>query len=103
MMNGMNRNNMMKQIKKMQKQLSEEQENLEKQEFKGVSPDNMVTVTFDGKHKMKDIQIKPEAIDPSDPEMLADLVLAAVNDGIQKVDDSTQKALGKYTKGIPGL
>ncbi len=52
---------------------------------------------------MKDIQIKPEAIDPDDPEMLGDLVLAAVNDGLSKVDKATESTMGKYTKGIPGM
>ena len=99
----MNMNNMMKQMKKMQKELGQEQENLKQQEFKGVSPDDMVTVTFSGDKKMTDIQIKPEAIDPDDPDMLGDLVLAAVNDGLTKVDKATQDTMGKYTKGIPGM
>ncbi|WP_040471237.1 YbaB/EbfC family nucleoid-associated protein [Lentilactobacillus kisonensis] len=103
MMNGMNRNNMMKQMKKMQKQLAEEQDNLKQQEFTGVAPDDMVKVTFNGERKMTDIRIKPEAIDPDDPEMLADLVLAAVNDGLTKVEKTTQQTLGKYTKGLPGM
>ncbi|GHP15194.1 nucleoid-associated protein [Lentilactobacillus fungorum] len=103
MMNGMNRNNMIKQMKKMQKQLTEEQENLKQQAFTGVAPDDMVKVTFNGDRKMTDIQIKPEAIDPDDPEMLADLVLAAVNDGLANVEKATQETLGKYTKGLPGM
>ncbi|GEP23088.1 MAG: YbaB/EbfC family nucleoid-associated protein [Lentilactobacillus diolivorans] len=103
MMNGMNMNKMMKQMKKMQKQLGEEQENLKQQEFTGNAPDDMVTVKFNGDRKMTDIQIKPEAIDPDDPEMLSDLVLAAVNDGLAKVEKATQSTLGKYTKGIPGM
>lgn len=103
MMNGMNRNKMMKQMKKMQKQLAEEQENLKEQEFTGVAPDDMVKVTFNGERKMTDIQIKPEAIDPDDPEMLADLVLAAVNDGLAAVEKTTQQTLGEYTKGLSGM
>ncbi|GAD15520.1 YbaB/EbfC family nucleoid-associated protein [Lentilactobacillus otakiensis] len=103
MMNGMNMNKMMKQMKKMQKQLGEEQENLKQQEFKGTAPDDMVEVTFTGDKKMTDIQIKPEAIDPDDPEMLGDLILTAVNDGITKVDKATESTMGKYTKGIPGM
>ena len=52
---------------------------------------------------MTDIQIKPEAIDPDDPEMLGDLILTAVNDGISKVDQATESTMGKYTKVIPGM
>ncbi len=103
MMNGMNMNKMMKQMKKMQQQLAEEQENLNQQEFKGNSPEDMVVATFDGSKKLKDLQIKSEAIDPDDPDMLADLVIAAVNDGLEKVEKQTQQTMGKYTKGIPGL
>ena len=103
MMNGMNMNRMMKQMKKMQKQLGEEQQNLNKQEFQGVSPDDMVKVTFTGERKMTDIQINPEAIDPDDPDMLGDLVLAAVNDGLANVDSASKNAMSKYTKGIRGM
>ncbi|GAY72641.1 YbaB/EbfC family nucleoid-associated protein [Lentilactobacillus kosonis] len=103
MMNGMNMNKMMKQMKKMQQQLADEQENLNQQEFVGQAPDEMVIATFDGSRKLKDLQIKNEAIDPEDPEMLSDLIIAAVNDGLAKVEKETEQTMGKYTKGIPGL
>ena len=50
--------------------------------------------------KLVDLQIKPAAVDPDDPEMLSDLVIAAVNDGLAQVDQATQAKLGKYTKGL---
>ncbi|MEJ6400230.1 YbaB/EbfC family nucleoid-associated protein [Nicoliella lavandulae] len=103
MMNGMNMNKMLKQVKQMQKQMGAEQEELNKQEFTGAAPDDMVKVVFTGDRKMKDMQINPEAIDPDDPDMLSDLVLAAVNDALAKIDDATQSTLGKYTKGMPGM
>ncbi|EEI18333.1 MAG: YbaB/EbfC family nucleoid-associated protein [Lentilactobacillus hilgardii] len=103
MMNGMNMNKMMKQMQKMQKQLKEEQDNLNKQEFTGSAPDDMVVVTFNGERIMTDIKIKPEAIDPDDPEMLSDLIVAAVNDAMKKIKDTTQSTMGKYAKGIPGM
>ncbi|MGF7437639.1 YbaB/EbfC family nucleoid-associated protein [Lentilactobacillus senioris] len=103
MMNGMNMNKMMKQMQKMQKQLSAEQENLNQQSFVGKAPSDMVIATFSGDRKLTDLQIKPDAIDPEDPEMLSDLVLAAVNDGLQQVAAATEQTLGKYTKGIPGM
>lgn len=52
---------------------------------------------------MTDIKIKPEAIDPDDPEMLSDLIVAAVNDAMKKIKDTTQSTMGKYAKGIPGM
>lgn len=102
-MNGMNMNKMMKQMKKMQQQLSDEQANLNEQSFVGKAPGEMVVATFSGERKLTDLQIKPEAIDPDDPEMLSDLVLAAINDGLEQVATATEQTLGKYTKGIPGM
>ncbi|MHA8137907.1 YbaB/EbfC family nucleoid-associated protein, partial [Lactobacillaceae bacterium Scapto_B20] len=57
MMNGMNMNKMLKQVKQMQKQMGDEQEELNKQEFTGAAPDDMVKVVFTGDRKMTDMQI----------------------------------------------
>lgn len=104
MMRGMgNMQQMMKQAQKMQKKMMAEQEELNSQEFTGNAPDDMVTTVFTGDKKLKDLKINPEAVDPDDVDMLQDLVLAAVNDGLQKVDDATQKTMGKYSKGMPGM
>ena len=100
MMRGMNMQQMMKQAQKMQKQMMEEQAALAAQSFTGVAPDDMVKATFTGDKKLVDLQIKPAAVDPDDPEMLSDLVIAAVNDGLAQVDQATQAKLGKNTKGL---
>ncbi len=84
----------------MQKQIEEEQNQLNKESFTGKAPNDLVTVTFNGDRTMTDIQIKPEAIDPDDPEMLSDLVLSAVNDGLANVAKATEETMGKYTKGL---
>ena len=52
---------------------------------------------------MLSIQIKKEVIDPTDPEMLQDLVIMAVNDALQKAKKAQEDTLGKYTKGLPGF
>ncbi|POG98409.1 YbaB/EbfC family nucleoid-associated protein [Fructilactobacillus lindneri] len=105
MMNGMNMGKIMKQAQEMQKKMAAEQGEIENQDFTGVSPEEMVTVTFGGNRKMKDMQVKPEAIDPDDPDMLSDLVISAVNDALAKIEETTQNKMGKYTKGmnIPGM
>ncbi|GAA6237305.1 MULTISPECIES: YbaB/EbfC family nucleoid-associated protein [Apilactobacillus] len=103
MMNGMNMGKMMKQVKQMQKQMGAEQEQINSKEFTGKAPEDMVKVVFSGDRKMKDMQIKPEAIDPDDPDMMSDLVISAVNDALSQIDKETQDSLGKYTKGIPGM
>ncbi|GAK48372.1 hypothetical protein LOSG293_270070 [Secundilactobacillus oryzae JCM 18671] len=100
-MRGMgNMGNMMKQMKQMQKKMAEEQETLNNTEFTGVAPDDMVKAVFTGDRRMKDLAIKPEAIDPDDPDMLSDVILAAVNDALAQVDKATEDTMGKYTKGL---
>ena len=63
-------------------------------------PDDMVTATFSGDNQLIDLKIKPEAVDPDDIDMLQDLVIAAVKDGMKQVNDATQQKLGKYTQGM---
>ena len=100
MMNGMNMQQMVKQAKEMQKKMMAEHEELAKQQFVGQAPNGMVTATFTGDNKLVNLEIKPEAVDPDDIDMLSDLVPAAVNDGMKKVNDATQSTLGKYTRGL---
>lgn len=100
MMRGMNMQQMMKQAKAMQKKMMAEHEELAKEEFVGKAPDDMVMATFTGDNKLVDLKINKEAVDPDDIDMLQDLVVAAINDGMKKVNDATQKSLGKYTRGM---
>lgn len=99
-MGGMNMQQMMRQAKKLQAQMQEEQNNITKQEFVGKSADDMVTATFTGDRKLKDLKINKEAIDPDDPDMLQDLVIDAINKGLTAIDQATKASLGKYTKGL---
>ena len=80
-MGGMNMQQMMKQAKKLQAQMAEEQENITAQEFTGKSADDLVIATFSGDRQLKDLKINKEAIDPDDPDMLQDLIIDAVNKG----------------------
>ena len=65
----------------------------------------MVAVRMNGKHEVLSVTIKPEAVDPDDVEKLQDLVAAAVNAAVQKVDEAAAAEMGKLTGGlgIPGL
>ena len=68
----------------------------------------MVTVVVNGRQEVLSIKIDPEVIDPEDVEMLQDLVLAAVNDGLARAKDMVNQEMGNLTKGlnlpnIPGL
>jgi DNA-binding YbaB/EbfC family protein len=100
-----NMGNMMKQVQKMQKQMQQAQEELKDKTVKGTAGGGMVTITANGHKEIIDIEIKPEAVDPDDIEMLQDLVLAAMNDALKQVDELVSKDMGKFTGGmnIPGL
>ncbi|MDO5732455.1 MAG: YbaB/EbfC family nucleoid-associated protein [Eubacteriales bacterium] len=102
-MGGMgNMNQMMKQAKKMQEQLAKAQEEIQQAEVEYSSGGGMVTVKCNGEHKLLSISIKPEAIDPEDPEMLEDLVLTAVNGAMEQIEELSANKMGAFG-GIPGL
>ncbi|ANX10446.1 MULTISPECIES: YbaB/EbfC family nucleoid-associated protein [Fictibacillus] len=100
-----NMNNMMKQMQKMQRDMAKAQEELKDKVIEGTAGGGMVTVKANGHKEIVDIVIKEEVVDPDDIEMLQDLVLAATNDALKKVDEMVSQDMGKFTKGlnIPGL
>ena len=102
---GGNMNNMIKQAQKMQQNMMKMQEELEQTEFEATSGGGAVSVKMSGKKELLSINIKPEAVDPEDVEMLQDLILTAVNDVIKKVDDANSSKMSSITGGlnIPGL
>lgn len=102
---GGNMNSMIKQAQKMQEQMMKAQQEIEETEVEASSGGGMVTVKATGKKEILEINIKPEAVDPDDVEMLQDLILVAVNDALSKADALTQEKMGALTGGlsIPGL
>ena len=98
-------NQMMKQAKKMQEQIAKVQEELEEKTLESSSGGGAIVVVVNGKQELVDIKIKAEVVDPEDIEMLQDLILTAVNDGIRKSQDMVSTEMGKITGGlnIPGL
>ncbi|MCM3768807.1 YbaB/EbfC family nucleoid-associated protein [Neobacillus niacini] len=95
-----NMQNMMKQMQKMQKKMAEAQEQLGQEKIEGTAGGGIVTVVVTGHKEVIDVQIKPEAVDPDDVEMLQDLVLAAVNDALKKADELSNSTMGQFTKGL---
>lgn len=95
-----NMNNMMRQMQKMQKQMAKTQEELKEEKVEGTAGGGMVTVVSNGHKEILDVRINEEAVDPDDVEMLQDLVLAATNEALKKVDDLTNERMGKFTKGM---
>ncbi len=100
---GMNMNNLMKQAQKMQKQMEEAQENLEASEITASAGGGVVEVTVNGNKEIKNIKIDPDVVDPEDVETLEDLVTAAVNEAIRKMEEQTQEEMSKITGGMGGL
>ena len=98
-------NSLMRQAQKMQEQMQAKQEELGNTEYTGTASGGLVTVVMTGKHQITSLTIKPEAVDPDDIEMLEDLVAAAVNDAVRKVDETAETEMGKITGGLnfPGL
>src|SRR5690625_2970675 len=104
-MRGMgNMGNMMKQMQKMQRDMLKEQEKLHEMTFEASVGGGMITATANGKKEIIDISIAEDVVDPEDIEMLQDLVIAAVNDVLNQVDEKTEQTMGKFTKGmnLPG-
>ncbi|MFD1428593.1 DNA-binding YbaB/EbfC family protein [Kroppenstedtia sanguinis] len=100
-----NMNQMMKQMKKMQAQMAKAQEELAEKEVEGTAGGGVVKVVMNGQKQVLSVEIDPEAVDPEDVEMLQDMVTAAFNEAMKKVDDLVSKDLGKLTGGlnVPGL
>ncbi len=96
---------MMKQMQKMQKEMTKAQEQLKEETVEATAGGGMVTVVVSGEKRVMDIQIKEEVVDPDDVEMLQDLVLAATNEALSQVDELVNERMGKFTKGmnLPGM
>lgn len=100
--------NMQKQMMQMQavqKKMEEMQAALDDQEVTATAGGGAVSVTVNGKRELTAVAIKPEAVDPDDVEMLQDLIIAAVNEGLRQIEEISNAEMGKITGGlgIPGL
>lgn len=104
MRGGGNMQQMMKQMQKCKENGSRTRK-LKEERIVGTAGGGMVAVTVTGHKEVVDVEIKEEAVDPDDIEMLQDLVLAATNEAMNKADELTQERLGKHTQGlnIPGM
>ncbi|RYD04273.1 hypothetical protein N752_15630 [Desulforamulus aquiferis] len=104
-MMGGNMNKMMKQVQKMQADMAKMQEELANRTVESTAGGGVIKVVANGKQEIVSIEIKPEAVDPDDVEMLQDLILAAVNEALRQSQEMVSKEMGKLTGGlnIPGL
>lgn len=105
-MKGMpNMGQLLKQAQKFQSKMAELQEELNQRTVEASAGGGMVTAVANGKQELLSIAIDPEVVDPSDVDMLQDLILAAVNDALNRAKDMTNEEMGKLTKGmnLPGM
>lgn len=102
---GGNMNNLLKQAQKLQKQIEDMKEEIEKRTVEVSSGGGAVTVVVTGKKEIVDIKIKQEVVDPDDVEMLQDLILAALNEALNKAGEMMEQEMAKVTGGlnVPGL
>ena len=95
-----NMNNLMKQAQKMQRQMEEAQKNLEELSMTATVGGGVVEVTVSGKKEVTKVKIDPEAVDPDDAEMLEDLIMAATNEALRKVEEASASSMSAITGGL---
>jgi DNA-binding YbaB/EbfC family protein len=99
---GLDINAMMKQVQQMQAQMTEAQEKLKDEVVEASAGGGMVKVKVSGDLRLLEIGIDPEAIDPAEGEMLQDMLLAAVNEGIRSAQELAANRLGGISDGLGG-
>jgi DNA-binding YbaB/EbfC family protein len=103
-----NMQQMLKQVQKMQQDMMAAQEQLKHETVEASAGGGMVTVVVGGDLTVREIRIAPDAVDPDDVELLADMVLAAINEGLRSAQELAANKLGGLTGGmgdlgLPGL
>jgi len=96
---------LMKQMEEMQRKMERVQAELSEERIEASSGGGMVTAVASGLGELQDLQIKPEVVDPDDVEMLQDLILAAVNEALERANRRREERMGEVTGGmnVPGL
>lgn len=98
-----NMTNLMKQAQRMQRQMEETTKELEEKEYSASAGGGAVTVTVSGKKEVLSVKLAEEVVDPDDIEMLQDLIVAATNEALRKMEEESQAAMSKLTGGLGGL
>ncbi len=104
-MGGGNMQKQLAQMQQMQRQMEQLQAEIEEKEIETTAGGGAVSAVINGKKEIVSLTIKPEVVDPDDIEMLQDLVMACINEGLRQIDEISNNEMGKLTGGlnIPGL
>ena len=98
-----NMNNLMKQAQRMQRQMEETTKELESKEFTASAGGGAVEVTVSGKKEVLSVKLSEEVVDPDDIEMLQDIIVAATNEALRKMEEESQSQMSKITGGLGGM
>lgn len=98
-----NMNNLMKQAQRMQKQMEDKTKELENKEWEASAGGGAVTVKVSGRKEISSVKLDPEVVDPDDIEMLEDLIVAATNEALRKMEEESSEVMGEITGGLGGL
>ena len=99
---GMDMNAMLKQVQKMQADMLEAQEKLKDEIVEASAGGGTVKVKMSGDLELKEVTIDPEALDPEDADVLADMVMAAVNEALRAAQERASEKMGGITGGLGG-
>lgn len=87
----------------MQRQMEEQAKEMETKEFSATAGGGAVEVTISGKREVLKVKLDEEVVDPDDIEMLEDLIVAATNEALRKVDEASNSAMSKLAGGMGGM
>lgn len=99
---GPNMQQLMRQAQKMQQQMEQAQKELDAKEYEASAGGGMVTCKINGKRQLLSLEIKPEAVDPEDVEMLQDMIMAAVNEALKAGEENREKTMSALAPGGMG-
>ena len=98
-----NMNNLMKQAQRMQKQMEEKTKEMEEKQWEASAGGCAVTVTVSGKKEVLSVKLSKEVVDPDDIEMLEDLIVAATNEALRKMEEESAEVMNSIAGGLGGL
>ena len=98
-----NMTNLMKQAQRMQRQMEEKTKELEEKQYTAAAGGGAVTVTVSGKKEVLKVKLAEEVVDPDDIEMLEDLIVAATNEALRKMEEASAAVMSKLTGGLGGM
>ena len=98
-----NMGNLMKQAQRMQKQMEDKTKELEEKDYVATAGGGAVTVTVSGKKEIASVKLSKEVVDPDDIEMLEDLIVAATNEALRKMEEESSAVMGEISGGLNGL